>query len=421
LPKAPKSGDPQEKKKRAERTSARAQPDPPNLENFKDDPVKGARSILLLRSNARIDAVLANADFTTGLERLASDAAAEPKAAVALSRFALRPEFSGSAAAAVETASSWPQPSRFEAEHRRLLADALERLRPSWGLPWLANALIAAAGRYPALRRFFASRLILASGGLMGAVDALARVQHGLKPKGPSQQLSLIRELRDCARPARGDANPAAFIEFAQNAMSGASETDDAQLKGELVQLLCEAASADRGLLLDERILGLVTTLDAESGAKLRKGAAKLAEGMRPLPETEPLRENPPLADQASIVKEAAWSDADEALGRALRDMGVLDRSFQRLESVVDGEAADRTRRAKDASNFVLQWVRQAAHQRNIKALNSVGERVQFDPVYHNLDDDAAPGDYVRVVKPSIVRGSDATEVVIIRGDVELD
>jgi hypothetical protein len=101
--------------------------------------------------------------------------------------------------------------------------------------------------------------------------------------------------------------------------------------------------------------------------------------------------------------------------------MGALDRSFQRLESAVDGEAADRTRRAKDASDFVLQWVRQAAHQRSIKVLNSVGERVQFDPLYHILHDDAAPGDYVRVVKPSVLRGSGAQQVVLVRGEVELE
>jgi hypothetical protein len=69
---------------------------------------------------------------------------------------------------------------------------------------------------------------------------------------------------------------------------------------------------------------------------------------------------------------------------------------------------ADRTRRAKNASNFVLQWVQQAAHKRSIKALNSAGRRVQFNPLYHRLGEDAGPGDYVRVVKPSIVRGDGA-------------
>jgi hypothetical protein len=241
-------------------------------------------------------------------------------------------------------------------------------------------------------------------------------VQGGLKQK---EQLSLIRELRDCARPAPSNATSSAFVEFAQNVTSGSSANDDAEIKRELAQFLCEAASTDRGLLLDKKFVALVTTLDADSGAKLREDGAKLAKTVGSLTSESEVGPAPP--DQASLIKEAAWSDADEALGRALRDMGALDRSFERLESVVDGEAAERTRRAKNASNFVLQWVQQAANKRSIKALNAVGERVQFDPVYHDLGDDAAPGDFVRVVKPSIVRGDGAQLIVLLRGEVELD
>jgi hypothetical protein len=393
----------------------------PSLEKFRVNPVEGARSLLQLRRKEAIEQLLADAEFVTGLKMLASRAAELPRAAVLLSRFALRPEFSGAATRAIETAASWPEPSNFEAEHRRLAADALERLRPSWGLLWLAKALVSALP-YAGLRRFFASRLILASGGLVGAVDALAKVQRGLKPKGQSQQLSLVRELRDSARPAPSDAKPSALVEFAQIVITTSSENDHAQLKRELAQLLCEAASADRGLLLDKKITDVVATLDADSASRWRADAAELAEAVRhSTPEPPRAISAPAQPDQASIIREAAWSDADVALGRALRDMGALDRSFERLESVVDGEAAERTRRAKNASNFVLQWVQQAAHQRSIKALNSVGERVQFDPVYHDIGDDAAPGEYVRVVKPSIVRGDGGQQVVLVRGEVELD
>jgi hypothetical protein len=414
------SGKPPREKKHRDGTLTHEQRNPPSLQKFVVNPVEGARSLLQLRRREAIEQILADAEFVPALKMLASKAAELPRAAVVLSRFALRPEFSGAATQAIETVGSWPEPSNFEAEHRRLAADALERVRPSWGLLWLAQALVSALP-YAGLRRFFASRLILASGGLVAAVDALAKVQRGLTPKGQSQQLSLIRELRDCARPTSSDAKPSAFVEFAQNVISTPSATGDAQLKRELAQFLCEAASADRGLLLDEKIIDVVTTLDADSALKLRDDAAKLAELVRPPQVREPPRDAPVPLDQASVIKEAAWSDADEALGRALRDMGALDRSFERLESVVDGEAAERARRAKDASNFVLQWVRQAVHQRSIKALNSVGERVPFDPVYHDLGDDAAPGDYVRVVKPSIVRGSGAQQIVLVRGEVELD
>jgi hypothetical protein len=419
LPKAApaKSGEPAREKTRADSANARAQPEAPNLEEFKNNPIKNASPILRWRSREKTNAVLANADFAIGLKKLASDAPTVPKAALVLSQLVLRPEYFSAAATAMETAGAWPEPPIFKkAEERRLAAEALERLRPPWALRWLAKALVGTQTRYPTLRLFFASRLILASGGLMGAVDALVKVQGGLKPK---ERLSLIRELRDCARPAPGNATPSAFVEFAQSVTSGSSAKDDAEIKRELAQFLCEAASTDRGLLLDEKFVGLVATLDADSGAKLREDAAKLAKTAgSPTPESEA---GPAQPDQASLIREAAWSDADEALGRALRDMGALDRSFERLESVVNGEAAERTRRAKNAANFVLQWVQQAAHKRSIKALNSVGERVQFDPVYHDLEDDAAPGDYVRVVKPLIVRGDGAQQIVLLRGEVELD
>jgi hypothetical protein len=403
--------------RRADGTNARMQPEAPNLEEFKNNPIKGAGPILRWRSREKSDAVLANADFAIGLKKLTSDAANMPKAVVVLSQFVLRPEYFGATAAAVETASPWPEPPDFSnADDRRLAAEALERLRPSWALLWLAKALVGTQTRYPTLRRFFASRLILASGGLLGAVDALVKVQGRVKPK---EQLSLIRELRDCARPAPGNAAPSAFVEFAQNIMSASSAKDDAEIKRELAQFLCEAASTDRGLSLGEKFVTLVTTLDANSGTKLREDAAKFARTVG-LPTSEP-EVGPAPRDQTGLIKEAAWSDADEALGRALRDMGALGRSFERLEAVVDGEAAERTRRAKNASNFVLQWVEQAAHKRSIKALNSVGERVQFNPVYHDLGDDAATADYVRVVKPSIVRGDGAQQIVLLRGEVELD
>lgn len=325
---------------------------PGYLETFKDDPVKGASRILQLRSREKAKAIVADPDFGAGIRKLASAAAAEPRAAVVLAKLALHPEFAGAIAAAVPVADEWPEASKFKsAEDRKLAADALARLRPPWGLPWLTKALAGTQARFGALRHFLASRLILASGGLREAAAALAS-----------------------------------------------------------------------DLLIDEKIIALVTKVDAAAGAKLRDDAVNFAQGAgfpTPGPPVDTLRLG--RRDQEALIREAAWSDADEALAHALQDMGTLDRSFQRLASAVDGEAAERTRRAKDASNFVLQWVRQAARKRSIKALNAVGDRVQFNPDFHDLADDAAPGDDVRVVKPSIVRGDGAHQVVLLHGEVELD
>jgi len=105
-------------------------------------------------------------------------------------------------------------------------------------------------------------------------------------------------------------------------------------------------------------------------------------------------------------------------LGRALRGHGVhgpvvrTTRSRQLMVKLRSVFAAPRAR-----ADIVLKWVRQAGPaRRSIKPLNSVGERVQFDPVYHDLDDDASPGDYVRVVTPSIVRGDGERQIVLLRG-----
>jgi hypothetical protein len=182
----------------------------------------------------------------------------------------------------VKAAARWPEPSKFKsADDRQRVADALARLRPSWALPWLAQALVGTQARYTKLRHFFASRLILAAGGLMEAAEALGK-----------------------------------------------------------------------DLLLDEKIIDLVTTSDADAGAKLRADAAKLKLGRVVssgfVSEPPPHQVVAPL-DHAAVMREAAWSDADEALGHALRDMGFMARSFEQLESAVDAEAAERVRRATRA------------------------------------------------------------------------
>ena len=151
MPKAvtAKSGDPAGEKKREDGAKASRHPEPLNLEQFKDTPVKGAAPILRLRSRDKIAPVLASPDFAAGVKKLALDAAAEPKAAVALSKLAVRPEFSSAVAEPVKTAGRWPEPSKFKnADDRQCAADALARLRPSWALPWLAQALV---GHRPAI------------------------------------------------------------------------------------------------------------------------------------------------------------------------------------------------------------------------------------------------------------------------------
>jgi len=404
--------------KRADENLSRGPLDPPSLKKFKTDPLEGARALLRLRNRKTIEELLADAEFAATLKALASKATKSPSAAAVLSRLALRPEFSSVAAAAIGAAGSWPEPSTFAAKERRLAADALERARPGWASSWLAKALLSALPHVDH-RRFFASRLLLSSGGLAGAMDALTRSLGApeARPKKVGRDyLTLIRELRRCSRPAATvPSAQAAFVEFARTVISDRSASHDAQVRLELAQLLQDGAAADRELLLDDRVLEIVTSLDEGMAAQFRAEAAKhVATGQK-----APRLASGAASSQAELMYEAASSDADQALGRALQDMGVLARQFEQLEATVEGNGADCARRAKGASDLVLQWVRQAARHRNIAILGKRGERVTFDPELHHLEGEASPGDYVRVVKPPIVRENGSQQVVVLRGEVE--
>jgi hypothetical protein len=118
------------------------------------------------------------------------------------------------------------------------------------------------------------------------------------------------------------------------------------------------------------------------------------------------------------LIAEAAWAEADAAIGRALQDIGILTRSFDKLEEVTVGDAAMRAKAARGASNLILQWVRQAARYRDIEAQCAIGHRAEFDPVFHDSDE-AVPGEPVRIIKPPIVRSTGSPQVVLLRGDVE--
>src|SRR5262249_13393874 len=264
-------------------------------------------------------------------------------------------------------------------------------------------------------RRFMASRLLLSSGGLAGAVAGcrgwLGAAKAGQRKVG-RDYLPLTRELRSCWRPAATVPSArSAFVEFARIVISDRSASHDALVRLELAQLLQDGADANRELLLDDKILEIVTSLDQDVAAQFRAEAAKLPASGQKAPNAAP--------SQTELMYEAASSDADQALGRALQDMGVLARQFEQLEATVEGKGVDSARRAKGASDLVLQWVRQAARHRNIAILGKRGERVTFDPELHHLEGDALPGDYVRVVKPPIVRENGSQQVVVLRGEVE--
>jgi hypothetical protein len=113
---------------------------------------------------------------------------------------------------------------------------------------------------------------------------------------------------------------------------------------------------------------------------------------------------------QQVLMEEAAFAEADESIARALRDMPVL---YRHLDRVADEKATG-------AANLVMQWVKQAARHRHIRALGDKGDTVKFDPIYFEDFDEVGfeIGNEVRIVKPPIVRGEGDRHVVLLRGEV---
>jgi hypothetical protein len=123
---------------------------------------------------------------------------------------------------------------------------------------------------------------------------------------------------------------------------------------------------------------------------------------------------------QQTLLKEAAWSEADQAIGRALQDSGRLIRSLDTLEAAIGGEAAARASAARGASNLILQWVRQAARLRSMECQGAFGEATVFDPALHESHE-AEPGERVRILKPTVMRSNGSQQAVVLRGEVELE
>lgn len=133
-----------------------------------------------------------------------------------------------------------------------------------------------------------------------------------------------------------------------------------------------------------------------------------------------PVSVDAPAPTQQSLLKEAAWSEADQALARALQDSGRLARSLEKLESAAGGDSARQLASVRGASNLVLQWVRQAARLRNMECKTAMGDVTAFDPELHESHE-AEPGERVRILKPTVMRSNGSQQAVVLRGEVELE
>jgi hypothetical protein len=369
-----------------------------------DGPVEGfvafAKRLTAPNAAQRLQKLADGPDADRFVERLVQEAfGGSAHAATCLSligRFGSDPSWAEKLRA-VETAGEAPAPDHLKARDLAPVGCGLRVISSEKALPWLARAYLrlktASAARTAVQTVLLdAAPTTHALAGVLS--DALGTLESGglRLTKGMAKQCADTLE-QHAQRHA--DAKP----EAAESPLARLAKLADRADVARLVSALLDTPAA---ALPNERRAGSETDNDTD-GSSEDTGSVDGGNAT------------------ATAIAQAAWSEADEALGRALQDMAFLDQSFERLESAAEGDLAERARKAKGASNLVLQWVRQAARLRRVAALNKVGDRVPFDPSKLVVDGGAAVGELVRVVKPPVVRGSETQQVVLVPGEAEVE
>lgn len=118
-------------------------------------------------------------------------------------------------------------------------------------------------------------------------------------------------------------------------------------------------------------------------------------------------------------IKEAAWSEADEALAQALQDMPVFLKAIAELKNETPDHLADIVSRTSVMAQLVLQSVRLAGKKRQLEVISEAGAEILYDPDKYYADSATQPGERVKVRKTPVIRGSANASVVVARGEAE--
>jgi hypothetical protein len=118
-------------------------------------------------------------------------------------------------------------------------------------------------------------------------------------------------------------------------------------------------------------------------------------------------------------MHEAAWSEADEALGQALQDIPVFTKAIEALQQASPADLDRLVKRTSAAGKLVMQSVRHAGRKRELELVIEPGIETAFDPALHRSEDAPHPGDRVRIRKPPVMQGPANARIVIIPGEVD--
>ncbi len=146
-----------------------------------------------------------------------------------------------------------------------------------------------------------------------------------------------------------------------------------------------------------------------------RKAPARGQAGPTPAP-AKPVAP-PPAFDLSTVLAQAGWKDADEALAKALRDFTALEKASQSLGRKLRGDPlSTQAQQVEDALWAVSQSLRNAGRRRNLQRFGEVGEIEDYDERRHALAKvgKRAPA-RVRIVSQGVMRGLGADAEIVLK------
>jgi hypothetical protein len=120
-------------------------------------------------------------------------------------------------------------------------------------------------------------------------------------------------------------------------------------------------------------------------------------------------------------IREAAWSEADTSLAKAIQNIPQFTVARDSLKEAVNGSIESKFKRLELTSKLVLESLQQAAANRQMSVVGISGEEIDFQPsIFDCGDEKVKVGAKVLVRKPAVTRGEGNNKVIIRQGTVQV-